>query len=148
MLTEAEWEKAASWEVVDRESGKLVGKGRKRKYPWGDAFDKSKCNSSEAGIGTTTPVGRYSPDGDSPCGAADMAGNVWEWVADWYDDGYYKHSRADNPRGPESGNSRVVRGCSFIDDDGLVRCAVRGRAAPDYRHYFVGFRLVCVSPPS
>ncbi len=51
-------------------------------YPWGDDFDKNKCNTSESGIFATTPVGKYSPDGDSPYGLADMAGNVYEWTND------------------------------------------------------------------
>ena len=145
LLTEAEWERAASWELVDWETGRLVGKGRKRKYPWGDTFDKSKCNSSEAGIGKTTPVGMYSPGGDSPCGAADMAGNVREWVADWYDSGYYAGSSTDNPQGPESGSWRVVRGGSYLRNDRRVRCACRDWYGPDDRNHDIGFRVVCVS---
>jgi len=89
--TEAEWEKAASWETggkVTRWQGDTVT-GKKRKYPWGDTFDKARCNTRESDIGTTTPVGKYSPalhpelveGGDSPCGATDMAGNVWEWCS-------------------------------------------------------------------
>jgi formylglycine-generating enzyme required for sulfatase activity len=72
LLTEAEWEKAASW---DEEHG------RKRKYPWGDEFDEKWCNTRESGIGDTTPVGKYSPSGDSRYGCTDMAGNVWEWTS-------------------------------------------------------------------
>jgi len=55
--------------------------GQKREYPWGDKFDENKCNTRESGIKGTTPVGRYFPDGDSPYGCADMAGNVWEVYA-------------------------------------------------------------------
>ena len=65
--TEAEWEKAARG--IDG-----------LEYPWGNTFDKNKCNTSESGKGGTTPVGLYSPQGNSPYGCADMAGNVWEWT--------------------------------------------------------------------
>ena len=68
----AEWEKAARGADV-------------RIYPWGDAFDPGKANTAESKIGGTTPVGQYSPQGDSPYGCADMAGNVWEWCRDWFD---------------------------------------------------------------
>jgi formylglycine-generating enzyme required for sulfatase activity len=50
-----------------------------RLYPWGGKFDNSKCNTDASGVGDTTPVGKFSPRGDSPYGVADMAGNVWEW---------------------------------------------------------------------
>lgn len=69
--TEAEWEKAAGWDPEAE---------ARRRYPWGDTFDPERCNSREGGPGGTTPVGQYSPDGDSPYGAVDMAGNVWEWT--------------------------------------------------------------------
>src|SRR5262249_2930629 len=69
--SEAEWEKAASWDA---------GTGQKRRYPWGDTWDVRLCNSSDLDIGHTTAVGAFSPYGDAPCGAVDMAGNVWEWT--------------------------------------------------------------------
>ncbi|NIM14207.1 MAG: SUMF1/EgtB/PvdO family nonheme iron enzyme [Candidatus Aminicenantes bacterium] len=93
---EAEWEKAASG--TDG-----------REYPWGNKFDKSMCNSGESGLGRTSPVGIF-PGGASPYGCYDMAGNVWEWCADWYDGKYYHDSPAKNPRGPTDGSGRVFRG--------------------------------------
>lgn len=129
--TEAEWEKAASWDPL---------KNEKRVYPWGDRFDAALCNSKESGIGGTTPVGKYSPQGDSPYGAADMAGNVWEWCADWYDSGYYKNSPKQNPTGPSSGPSRVRRGGSWYVSVNLVRASYRGRSVPDSWDDYLGFR--------
>jgi hypothetical protein len=146
LLTEAEWEKAASWDEAGR-SG-LLGRqrGHKRAYPWGDKFESGRCNSKEAGVGGTTPVGKYSPQGDSPYGVADMAGNVWEWCADWYDSDHYRKSPAENPTGPADGDWRVVRGGSFYDDKGRVGCCARYGSYPYYRYDARGFR-VGASPP-
>jgi formylglycine-generating enzyme required for sulfatase activity len=129
--TEAEWEKAASWD--DR-------KKEKRVYPWEGNFDASKCNSQEAGIGDTTPVGKYSPQGDSFYGIADMAGNVWEWCTDWYDENYYKNSPKENPMGASSGQYRVLRGGSWGSSDYYARSANRGGDSPDVIVNYIGFR--------
>ncbi|MEW5718366.1 MAG: SUMF1/EgtB/PvdO family nonheme iron enzyme, partial [Chloroflexota bacterium] len=96
--TEAEWEKAASWDEAKKE---------KRVYPWGKEFDKNKCNSSESGIGGTTPVGKYSPQGDSAYGVADMAGNVWEWCNSLYRG--YPYRADDGREDAQSDGARVVR---------------------------------------
>lgn len=129
---EAEWEKAARGEYG-------------KKYPWGDEWDASKCNSRESNIGTTTPVGKYSPQGDSPYGVADMAGNVWEWTASLYEPYPYKPGYERND--PDAGGIRVLRGGSFGDSRGYARCASRAYVHPDGRSGYFGFRVV-VSPGS
>ncbi|MBI5650031.1 MAG: SUMF1/EgtB/PvdO family nonheme iron enzyme [Chloroflexi bacterium] len=129
--TEAEWEKAASWDDA---------KKVKRVYPWGDTFDANKCNSSESKIGDTTPVGKYSPHGDSPYGIADMAGNVWEWCADWYDENYYRNSPARNPTGPDSGQYHGLRGGSWFNLQDGTRSAVRNRYKPGNLYFYIGIR--------
>lgn len=134
--TEKEWEKAARGE-----------KGRA--YPWGDDFDFRKVNYADyhvkkmlkdsrggeevfkndfyeknKGKALTTPVGNF-PEGASPYGCMDMAGNVWEWTGSWYDN---------------TETERVVRGGSWDDGGDYCRCAFRDRGNPNYRHSYVGFR--------
>ena len=134
--TEAEWEKAARGAYGNE-------------WPWGNEFDSNKCNSGEGRKGGTTPVGAYSSlGGDSPYGCADMVGNVWEWCNDWFSDSEYKSRTSTpvlNPKGPQTGNRRVLRGGSFDDSRSLARCAYRCYDVPDLRYDYLGFRLV-VSP--
>ena len=135
--TEAEWEKAARWNPY------RGVRGEGYEWPWGDEFDKNKCNSFEGGKGTTISVGSYSSQGDSPYGCADMAGNVWEWMHSLQMS--YPYQAKDGREDEKSSGSRVLRGGSFSNDRRLSRCANRSWYDPSFILRRSGFR-VCVFP--
>jgi len=128
--TEAQWEKAArgadGWQ-----------------YSWGNTWDPGKlwCSMGEKRT-STAAVGSY-PAGASPYGCLDMAGNVWQWCADWCDAMYYGKGENHNPQGPATGQVRAVRGGSWGDNYGpYFRCANRYALDPARQSSYTGFRAV------
>jgi len=139
--TETEWEKAA------RSTDGRV-------FPWGNKWDETRGNTSESGIGRTCAVGMY-PDGASPFGVLDMAGNIWEWtISLWGKDLMnpeykYPYDPADGRENLEADDEirRVLRGGSWVNYQGSARCSSRDWSGPNFRDDDGGFRVV-VSPIS
>lgn len=128
--SEAEWEKAAR------------GGLKQQKFPWGVESPKGRATwervAGAEGEAPTAPVTAFA---SNAFGLYDMAGNVWEWCADWYGEAYYAAVPAVNPSGPESGQYRVRRGASWnVREDFRLRCANRGAMLPDRAWPNLGFR--------
>ena len=125
----------------------MRGDKDQREYPWGDDWSELKCNSSELGLGGTSPVGFFT-SGASPYGCLDMVGNVWEWTSSlWGKDELefkYPYKPGDARENLSASNDvrRVLRGCSWDDLRVDARCAYRFGNIPDYWYFTSGFRVV------
>jgi serine/threonine-protein kinase len=124
--TEAEWEKAARGTDA-------------RIFPWEGKDTACQTVNYRECFNGTTKVGSLE-NGRSPYGAYDMAGNVWEWVQDWYSESYYQNSLPIDPFGPDSGQAKVLRGGSWSSGEDDIRTSQRRRYPPRISNFDLGFR--------
>lgn len=130
--TEAEWEKAARGT-----DGQM--------FPWGNSEPSAGLLNFDKNLGSAMSVGSY-PSGVSQYGALDMSGNVWEWVSDWYQKGYYSSSPGSNPQGPPTGDGRGMRGGSWLSDRAWVRSSFREWGRQNESYWSTGFRCASEAP--
>jgi serine/threonine protein kinase/formylglycine-generating enzyme required for sulfatase activity len=127
----------AQWELAARGTNNRI-------YPWGDSPPGCKLANYNGCFGDTSVVASFHA-GRSVYDAFDMAGNVWEWVNDWYDGEYYSRSYAKNPQGPITGKYRVLRGGSWLYYQDGLRLSLRGGDIPEAAKNDIGFR--CARTP-
>ena len=124
--TEAEWEYAARGGLIDKN------------FPWGDQVDSAKVNYGKK-FKSILQVGSFPPNN---FGLFDITGNVWEWTSDYYGDNYYKTSPAENPKGPQTGRFKVIRGGSWHSGAMCVQTYYRNGLSASWVDFAVGFRCV------
>ena len=132
--TEAEWEKAARG--TDG-----------RRYSWGNEWDPDRCNTQDGGPHRPEGVGVF-PGCLSPYGVLDMTGSLWEFCQDWFDEKFYETGPNRNPKGPDSGRLRVIRGGSWLNPSSCTRTSFRQGTDPNWRNVLHGFRCVQSVPES